>query len=75
MSEHLDPLAEWLSIDDLNVPGDVELPKKGFGLQVALVAGDTWRQGVGAMENRNYRHWTVLQVDYYYYYQYFYNYC
>ena len=75
LSEHLDPLTGWLSIDVLNVLGDVELPKKGLGLQVALVAGDTWRQGVGAMVNRNYRHWTVLQVDYYYYYQYFYYYC
>merc|ERR1739836_143346 len=63
LSEHLDPLTGWLSIDVLNVLGGVELPKKGLGLQVAPVAGSTWRQGVDAMVNWNNRHWTVLQVD------------
>ena len=63
MSEHLDPLTGWLSIDVLNVLGDVELPKNGHGLQVAPVSGDSWRLGEDAMVNWNNHHWTVLQAD------------
>ena len=63
MSEHLDPLTGWLSIDVLNVLGDVELPKNGHGLQVASVSGDSWRLGGDAMVNWNNHHWTVLQAD------------
>ena len=47
-SAHLDSKTGWLSIDVLNVLGDVDLPKKGLGLQVAPVAGETWRQGEDA---------------------------
>ena len=63
MSEHLDPVTGWLSIDVLNVLGDVELPKNGHGLQVASVSGDSWRLGEDAMVNWNNHHWTVLQAD------------
>ena len=62
-SEHLHSLTGWLSIDVLNVLGDVGLPKRGLGLQVAPVAGETWREGGDAMVNWNNQHWTVLQCD------------
>ena len=63
ISNHLDLKTGWLSIDVLNMLGDTHLADNGLGLQVALTAGDTWRQREDAMVNWNNTHWTVLQAD------------
>jgi uncharacterized membrane protein len=63
ISNHLDPLTGWLSIDVINVLGQANL---GLHVEAARVSWPDalWRQQDGAaLVNWNKRHWTVLQRD------------
>ena len=63
ISNHLDPLTGWLSIDVINVLGQANLGLHVEAARVSWPDGLRGQQDGAALVNWNKRHWTVLQRD------------
>ena len=63
ISNHLDPLTGWLSIDVINVLGQANLGLHVEAARVSWPDGLRRQQDGAALVNWNKRHWTVLQRD------------
>ena len=63
ISNHLDPITGWLSIDVINVLGQANLGLHVEGGRVSWPDGLRRQQDGAALVNWNQQHWTVLQRD------------
>ena len=63
ISNHLDPLTGWLSIDVINVLGQANLGLHVEAARASFPDGLRGQQFGAALVNWNQRHWTVLQRD------------
>ena len=63
ISNHLDPLTGWLSIDVINVLGQANLGLHVEAVRASFPDGLRRQQIGAALVNWNQRHWTVLQRD------------
>ena len=63
ISNHLDPLTGWLSIDVINVLGQANLGLHVEAARVSWLDGLCHQQDGAALVNWNQQHWTVLQRD------------